>query len=230
LINEQPVPSFEKSASTSIHTVSDERRQGQLHCKEEIIKWLIGSVLLIELDPATASIASSRQAGAAQSSFQRAAPSGEDTSSSASSLASHSFISASMSTISSAASAHTLTSTSAAVTNTSGYGTETNQSDSFRDEEFYQPEELDSNSSNVPGSYKSNKQVIYKQVAQRVILSSMNNVNLVHEIIRNVAFFLNNPSQKHQFIDLFGSIYYQNYHSQFSNYFIYFLFNGKILS
>jgi hypothetical protein len=74
-----------------------------------------------------------------------------------------------------------------------------------KDEEFYQSSgigadlaDLDLNSINSTsasttgsiyagsGVSKINKQVVYKQLAQRVILSSMGNVNLVHEIIRNV--------------------------------------------
>jgi hypothetical protein len=58
-------------------------------------------------------------------------------------------------------------------------------------EDFYQqggqaPLDFDSNTANYTA--KSNKQVVYKQVAQRVILSSMGNINLVHEIIRSVIY------------------------------------------
>lgn len=45
------MPSFDKSLITQIPNMSEEKRQAQLHCKEEIIKWLISSVLLIEIAP-----------------------------------------------------------------------------------------------------------------------------------------------------------------------------------
>ena len=49
LLNEQPLPSFDRPihASGGVLTSNDERKLTQLHCKEEIIKWLI-SVLLID--------------------------------------------------------------------------------------------------------------------------------------------------------------------------------------
>lgn len=49
LLNEQPLPSFERPILASIGnmTSTDERKLTQLHCKEEIIKWLI-SVLLMD--------------------------------------------------------------------------------------------------------------------------------------------------------------------------------------
>ena len=44
LLNEQPMPTFERPILASIGsmTSNDERKLTQLHCKEEIIKWLIG--------------------------------------------------------------------------------------------------------------------------------------------------------------------------------------------
>ncbi len=49
MVKEQPLPTFERPilASLGNMTSTDERKLTQLHCKEEIIKWLI-SVLLIE--------------------------------------------------------------------------------------------------------------------------------------------------------------------------------------
>ena len=40
IVNEQPIPSFEKPILSSGY-LNDERKLVQLHCKEEIIKWLI---------------------------------------------------------------------------------------------------------------------------------------------------------------------------------------------
>jgi hypothetical protein len=52
LVKEQPLPSFERPILISMSNVTsnDERKLTQLHCKEEIIKWLIG-VLLIDSSP-----------------------------------------------------------------------------------------------------------------------------------------------------------------------------------
>ena len=57
LVNEQQMPTFERPIiSTMANQQNDERKLTQLHCKEEIIKWLI-SVLLIDtqLSSATSS-------------------------------------------------------------------------------------------------------------------------------------------------------------------------------
>ncbi len=56
LLNEQPLPSFERPLQASMGnlTSNDERKLTQLHCKEEIIKWLI-SVLLIDSSPTSPS-------------------------------------------------------------------------------------------------------------------------------------------------------------------------------
>jgi hypothetical protein len=116
MINEQPVPSFDKTSLNHHHQqggsgqLSEEKRIGQLYCREEIIKWLIGSVLLVELDPVTSS---SRGGALTTSSFQ--SNSNDDTSSSLSNSA----ISASMSTISSAVSS---TGTLTSVNTSSGFG------------------------------------------------------------------------------------------------------------
>ena len=49
ILNEQPLPTFDRPIMATIGTLTpnDERKLTQLHCKEEIVKWLV-SVLLIE--------------------------------------------------------------------------------------------------------------------------------------------------------------------------------------
>jgi len=59
-LNEQQAPTFDRPIlSTNLQT--DERKLTQLHCKEEIIKWLI-SVLLIDT-PSSIQISSSTSTG-----------------------------------------------------------------------------------------------------------------------------------------------------------------------
>ena len=74
MINDQPVPSFDKTLLTNSagSQQSEEKRQAQLHCKEGVIKWLISDVLLIELEAArTSSFTSQQQQKQQQQQHQR---------------------------------------------------------------------------------------------------------------------------------------------------------------
>lgn len=199
LLNEQPPPTFERPfmASMGNLTPNDERKLTQLHCKEEIIKWLV-SVLLIEpstLSTAGPSLASLSDTVSYQSSVMTSTNGSFDTVSSSYSLTSRggdsdtlkagnqddllaslndfdsslfdtNFLQPLSTAAAMSASAYS-NSTTAGLTSSSSVTGGASQT--------------------AAGSQISNTN---KQLIQRVILSSMSNVNLVHEILRN-TYFLN---------------------------------------
>jgi hypothetical protein len=73
LLSEQPLPSFERPILSNLinSNPNDERKLTQLHCKEEIIKWLI-SILLI--DNAGGGSATSTTPGGSNNSYMTSEP------------------------------------------------------------------------------------------------------------------------------------------------------------
>lgn len=191
LLNEQPMPTFERPILASIGnmTSNDERKLTQLHCKEEIIKWLIG-VLLMD-----SSLTSPK-------SFGTSTTSSISTSGIGSSMQSDNFSSGSSSTIG------TLISTFDINASNRSADSDTLKA-SKQDDMFSSMSDMDSTSCDQISVSMSSMSIntstasistltastvhqlnSNKQLLQRVILSTVTNVNLVHEILRN-TYFLN---------------------------------------
>lgn len=190
LLNDQAMPTFERPILASIGnmTSNDERKLTQLHCKEEIIKWLIGVLLM---DPSSTSSSQSTNTGSAS------------TSGIGSSVQGDSFSISSSSTIGTLIGSMDFNSLSLNNMGESGtlkanqqqddlFSSDYDSQSSHYDQVSMSISSMSINTSTTSISTLTNansvqQQNINKQLLQRVILASITNVNLVHEILRNVS-------------------------------------------
>ena len=184
LVNENIQPSFERPilAATNL-TTNDERKLVQLHCKEEIIKWLISVLQTDQLQM--------MNSGSSQLTLT-----------SSSSINTQQILKDDI--ISSSSGYETLLSSSRSI-NSDLLLKSSNQDDIFSSiSDQFGSSLFDRNSitslsttitnassgANSASTTTQQSNHINKQISQRVILSTTLNVNLVHEILRN-TFFLN---------------------------------------
>ena len=170
IVNEQPIPSFERPILASNNmTTNDERKLVQLHCKEEIIKWLIS---ILQTDQPVLNAASSQST---ITSYSVNTQLGTETSS-----VYETNLSSSRSINSDLLKSSTQDDMFSSISDQFGFSLGDRSSiSSFSTIMTTTGNSLQSSSS----SSNTNK-----QISQKIIQSSTLNVNLVHEILRNVNF------------------------------------------
>jgi hypothetical protein len=196
LLNEQSMPSFERPILGNIMP-NDEKKLAQLNCKEEIIKWLI-SVLLIEIQPTNQLSTSTSTSGINVT---------NSTSFTGSSSVSEYGSTSTIGTLSNTMWVWILLLCANSERNNyfgDFFFRKANNQDEFNDFEsslFDFPSSVSSfmNASQSTSSISSTSTItnvtsntngltnINKNLIQKVILSSTSNVNLIHEILRNVS-------------------------------------------